>query len=398
MSKIWFAVVTTVLLACCRPETARSEQQQWLAAWACAPQLTEQRNLPPQPGLSSNTLRQIVRTTVAGKSLRARFSNAFGDAPLTIASAHAAMSVGHGDIDVSTDKPIEFGHSPSITIAPGTDVVSDPFDFDLPQRTLVAVTIHFGAVGAAVTGHPGSRMTSYLTAGDAVIAPNAQGAATTQHWYILTGLDAMAPEPAGAIVAFGDSITDGRGSTTDGNDRWPDELANRLTNGAAARISVINAGIGGNAVVTGGLGPTALSRFDRDVLAPPGVRWLILFEGVNDIGSSASTNVSAKLISAYQTMLAKARSHKIRVYGATITPFGASFYDSPRHEQARQSVNYWIRNSGAFDAVIDFDSVARDPNSPSKLEPAYDTGDHLHMNPAGYRALADSIDLHLFAP
>jgi lysophospholipase L1-like esterase len=225
------------------------------------------------------------------------------------------------------------------------------------------------------------------------------GAAATAHWYIITGVEALADSSSHTVVTLGDSITDGRGSTTDGNDRWPDFLAQRLqANPPTMKVAVANMGIGGNAVVSGGLGPTATKRFDRDVLNQSGVRWVIIFEGVNDIGGDSTGTVAANLIAAFTQFAAQAHARNIRVYGATITPFGGSSYYSASHEASRQAVNSWIRTNSFYDAVIDFDAAARDPANPVNLRPAYDSGDHLHLNPAGYQALASAIDLSLFSP
>ncbi len=313
---------------------------------------------------------------------------------------HVALSQG-GERRVlpASDKALACfqGVARLVTILPGEEVWSDAFDFDLAAVTNVTVTIRFGETPAAVTGHPGSRATSYLRRGDTVAVTDMAGAAAVQHWYVLTGIDAEADAGCAAVVALGDSITDGRGSTTDGNNRWTDDLALRLgADERPLRTAVVNAGIGGNAVLAGGLGPTAMARFDRDVLEESGVRWVIVFEGVNDIGGSRDPSVAAGLISAYGKFIEKAHGKGLRIYGATITPFGGSMYFTPAHEAARQTVNTWIRTSGKFDAVIDFDSAVRDPSDSGKLLPTCDTGDHLHLNPAGYRAMAAAVDLKLF--
>ncbi len=371
----------------------------WVGTWGSSPQLTEPRNLPPPPGLTSNTLRQVVQVSIGGEKLRARFSNAFGTNPVTMDSVHLAQWAGGSTIKTDSDQALVFDGKASVTIPAGETVISDPFDFDLAPLSDVAVTVDFGSTSAAVTGHPGSRTTSYLQAGDWVSAPDLPRAAKTEHWYILTGLDVEADPSRAAIVTLGDSITDGRGSGTDKNDRWPDNLARRLqADKNTAGIAVLNEGIGGNCVLRGGLGPTALSRFDRDVLSLSAVRWLIVLEGVNDIGGSHDASVATNLIAAYGQMIEQAHAHHLRVYGATILPFGRSFYDSPAHEAARETVNRWIRTSGRFDAVIDFDAVMRDPQSPTHLLPGADSGDHLHPNEAGYKIMADAIDLKLFRP
>jgi lysophospholipase L1-like esterase len=262
-------------------------------------------------------------------------------------SVHVAVSSGGSGVLPASDKAVAFQGLAALTILPGGAVWSDAFDFDLAALTNVAVTIRFDDTPAAVTGHPGSRATSYLRREDAVTAPDMADAAVARHWYVLTGIDADADAGRAAVVALGDSITDGRGSTTDGNNRWTDDLALRL---AAVerplRTAVVNEGIGGNAVLAGGLGPTAMARFDRDVLSESGVRWVILFEGVNDIGGSRDPSVAAGLIAAYRSFIAKAHGKGLRIYGATITPFGGSMYFTPAHEAARKIVNTWIRMSG----------------------------------------------------
>ncbi|HUA67935.1 MAG TPA: SGNH/GDSL hydrolase family protein [Candidatus Saccharimonadales bacterium] len=395
IKSLFIFIFSVVLLA----DFCHAQDDHWVGTWGNSPQLVERRNLPPPPGLTGNTLRQIVQVSIGGKKLRVRFSNAFGTEPVTMRSVHLALSAGGSAIQTDTDTALTFSGKPSVTIPAGKSVLSDPFDFDLAPLSDLAVTINFGSTSAAVMGHPGSRTTSYVQAGDSVSAPDLPKASTTQHWYILTAIDVEANPSSAAIVALGDSITDGRGSGTDKNDRWPDDLARCLqANAKTSDIAVLNEGIGGNCVLHGGLGPTALSRFNRDVLDQSGVRWLIVFEGVNDIGGSRGTNsqVAQKLIAAYQKFIDQAHERNIRVYGATITPFGGSFYDSAAHEAARQIVNDWIRTSGKFDAVIDFDAVIRDPQRPLHLLPAADSGDHLHPNERGYKMMADAINLKLF--
>ena len=370
----------------------------WIGTWASGQQLTERRNLPPAPGLSNNTLRQVIRVTLGGSRLRVQFSNAYGSGPVTINTAHLAVSKGAGAIDPATDKELTFRRgASSITIPAGRAVYSDTLGFDVEPLSNLTVSIYFGQVPEDVTGHPGSRTTSYIQSGDAVTATDMASAAQTDHWYILSGIDLWLDDSYACVVTLGDSITDGRGSTTNGNNRWPDNLANRLqANPDTAKFGLINQGIGGNAVVSGGLGPTALKRFDHDVLEQNGVRWVIILEGVNDIGGSRSLKVATDLIAAYEQFIDKAHTHNILVYGVPILPFGESFYDRGNHEAARQEVNKWIRTSGRFDAVIDLDAAVRDPENPNKLLPEYDTGDHLHLNVAGYQKMADAIDLDLF--
>jgi lysophospholipase L1-like esterase len=397
--KYLFSTVILLWLAVAISGGVETNRLQWVGTWATSPQLTELRNLPPPPGLASNTLRQVMRVSVGGKKVRVHFSNAFGDGAVTMAAVRLALSDGGSAIKSESEKKLTFDGKESVMVPGGETIVSDPLDFDLAPLSEVAVTIYFGEVPANVTGHPGSRSTSFLQAGNTVSVVDLPLAAKTQHWYILTGIDALAENSGAAVVTLGDSITDGRGSEPDKNNRWPDDLANRLQGNAATRnVTVLNEGIGGNCVVHGGLGPTAVSRFDRDVLGQDSVRWLIVLEGVNDIGGSRGTNstVAVDLIAAYEKFIDEARAKNIRVYGATITPFGGSQYASPAHESARQTVNDWIRNSRKFDAVIDFDAALRDPQNPAHLLPIADSSDHLHPSVKGYQMMADTIDLKLF--
>jgi lysophospholipase L1-like esterase len=382
----------------CAQSRAYADDGHWVGTWGCGPQLTEPGNLPPAV-LGNSTLRQFVHTTIGGKRIRVRFSNAYGAGPVSILSARVALasgSLGTGNIDPATGKALAFRGAPVVNIPPGEVVLSDPLDYDLPALTNLAVSIYFGGVSTTtITGHPGSRTTSFILGSNVVTAASMSGASSAAHWYIITGVDVLADGPSQALVTLGDSITDGRGSTTDANDRWPDALANRLaTNAPTAGVAVLNMGIGGNGIF-GGLGPSAQKRFDRDVLNQSGVRWLIVFEGVNDIGGG-TTEVS--ITNALAQFVDQAHARKILAYGATITPFGQSRYYTAAHEAARQAVNNWIRISGKYDAVIDFDAAVRDPAAQANLRSTCDSGDGLHLSPAGYRAMADAINLSLLAP
>jgi len=384
----------------------------WVASWGASQQVPEPANSLPADDLRNATLRQIVHLSIGGPSIRVHLSNAFGTEALHLTSVHIArpLSPALPAIDPASDLALTFASKPDVTIPPGAEVLSDPIDFGVAPLSDIAVTIHFDAPPAGETGHPGSRATSYYVHGDAVSAATLTEPKRADHWYQLSEVDVLATPDSATLVALGDSITDGHGATTNGNDRWTDVLAQRLQASAQTRtIGVSNQGIGGNHLLTDGLGPNVLARFDRDVLAPAGVRWLIVFEGVNDLGGlardgevppAAHEAFVARVLAAYQQVIARAHAHGLRVYGATITPYvGSGYYHpDPLSEADRQAVNAWIRTAGHFDAVIEFDSVVRDPAHPDQLLPAYDCGDHLHPSPAGYKAMAESIPLSLFVP
>jgi lysophospholipase L1-like esterase len=372
------------------------DEGHWVGTWAASPQLVEPGNMPPEPGLGDATLRQVVHVSLGGKRLRVRFSNAFGAKPLNILSAHLAASAGGAAIKPESQKSLTFSGRTSTTIPTGAPMVSDPVDFDLPPLSNLAVTIHIKDPTRAITGHPGARCTSYLERGDVVTEPDLPKSAGTLHWYYLCGVDIeVSNADISAVAVLGDSITDGRGSPTDGNGRWTDHLARRLQKSEwAGRIGVLNHGLGGNRMLKDGLGPSALARLDRDVLAQPGVRWLIVLEGINDLGTRSTT--ARDLIGAFGQIILRAHARGIKVYGGTILACEGSSYFSAGLEAERQEVNAWIRKSGRFDAVIDFDAAMRDPQRPSRLAVAADGGDHLHPGPRGYEIMAGAVDLKLF--
>jgi lysophospholipase L1-like esterase len=371
----------------------------WVGTWASSPQLAASAD-QPLPGFADTTLRQIVHVSIGGTKLRVRFSNAFGKTALTIVSAHVAKADPGGAIQPASDKSLTFDGGSPVTIPAGALIYSDALDFGLAPLSDLAVTIYLRGAPDGITVHSGSRATSYFCLGNAVSATALPSAQPVEHWYFLNGVDVTARDSS-AVVVLGDSITDGKNSTTNGNGRWPDELSRRLhANKATANVGVLNEGIGGNRLLRDGIGPNALARLDRDVSAQTGARWLIVLEAVNDIGACKENcdldSIASDIIGAYRQIIVRVHSHKIKVYGATITPFGGSFYASPGAERARQAVNQWIRTSGQFDAVIDFDAATRDPNNPSNLSAASDSGDHLHPNDSGYKAMASSFDLKLF--
>jgi lysophospholipase L1-like esterase len=382
----------------------------WIASWAAAQQIPEPGNALAPEDLRDATVRQIFHLSTGGAAIRVHLSNAFGIEALHFTAVHVArpLSPAGAEIDAKTDRVLTFAGKPDVTIPPGADLVSDPLDFAVAPSSDLAVTFHLDAAPAGETGHPGSRATSYYVHGDATGAAALADAKHVDHWFQVAEIDVEAGPSAGVVVALGDSITDGHGATTNGNDRWTDVLARRLHERAETpNVGVANEGIGGNHLLTDGLGPNALARFDRDVLAPAGVRWVIVFEGVNDLGGLARLGevpaaehaaLVERVLAAYSQIIVRAHAHGLRVYGATITPYiGSDYYHpGPLSEADRQAVNAWIRAAGHFDAVIDFDAVVRDPQNPGHLLPAFDCGDHLHPSPAGYKAMGNAVPLELF--
>ena len=406
-------IATLVVLACLAADSgAQAKPQVWVASWGASQQIPEPQNAMASDDLREATVRLIFHLSIAGTSVRIHESNAFGTDPLHFTSVHVAkpISPSSSSIDPATAKTLTFAGSTDVTVPPGAEFVSDASDYPLAALSDLAVTFHLDTPPARQTGHPGSRATTYFVRGDFVAAPNLPEAKHVDHWYQLSEIDVLAPAGAASVAVLGDSITDGHGATTNGNDRWTDVLAQRLQASPATQsIGVSNQGIGGNHLLTDGLGPNALARFDRDVLAPAGVRWIIVFEGVNDLGGLARNGevtpaehaaLVQRVLSAYEQIVLRAHAHGLRVYGATITPYvGSDYYHpGPSSEADRQAVNAWIRAAGHFDAVVDFDSVVRDPQHPDHLLPAFDCGDHLHPSPAGYRAMGEAIQLSLFAP
>jgi lysophospholipase L1-like esterase len=405
-----FLLVGVVSLGTAWAQSTTTAQGNWIGSWASSQQIPEPQNALASEDLRDATLRQIVHLSVGGPSVRVHLSNAFGTKPLHFTSVHIArpVSAGAAKIDPASDRALSFFGESDVTVPAGAEFISDPVDFPVTAGSNLAVTMHFDLPPAQQTGHPGSRATSYVAHGDMVSAADLPEAKKVEHWYQLGGVDVIAPSNAVAVVALGDSITDGHGATTNGNDRWTDVLARRLQSSPTQAVSVLNQGIGGNHLLTDGLGPNVLARFDRDVLAQTGVRYLIVLEGVNDLGgltrngevSPAEHSALVRRIEeAYQQVVLRAHAHGIRVVGATILPYTGSdyYHPGPSNEDDRQAVNQWIRTPGHFDEVVDLDKVMRDPAHPDRLLPEYDSGDHLHPSPAGYNAMGSAIPLSLFA-
>lgn len=375
----------------------------WIGTWYASPQEpTIGLNPAEEPrSFADQTIRQVARVSIGGERVRIRFSNEIGDQPLSIGGASIALQASGASIQAGTLRRLTFAGEPATIVPAGAPVLSDPVDFDLPELSSLVVTLYLPEETGPATAHLLGRQTAYVVSGDATGATDLPGAETTESRYFLTGVQVVADESAAAIVTLGDSITDGFAATTDQNRRWPDILAERLARRARGpERPVLNAGISGNRVLNDIIGPNAQARFDRDVLAQPGVRYLTILEGINDIGFGTflpDQVVSAEqIIAGYRQLIERAHSRGIAVFGATLTPFEGAGYFTEAGEAKRQAVNDWIRNSGAFDAVIDFDRVTRDPSNPRRLRPEYDSGDRLHPSDAGYAAMAESIDLNLF--
>ncbi|KAI0640191.1 extracellular GDSL-like lipase/acylhydrolase [Trametes polyzona] len=389
------------------------------------PQLTEPANLPNPPFnttgrvFNNTTIRQTIHVTATSPHIRLRISNAFGTTALPVSAVTIARPAGGAPgvpaIETSTLKTLTFSGEPSFTIPNGALVVSDPVDFDVQAGTELSISIFLanGQVTNDITSHPGSRTTSWFTFGNQVTAANLTGPSlqNVAHWFFISTLDAWVPTAQSTVAFVGDSITDGRGSDTDKNNRWPDLLFARVHasgDPALASLAFANQAAGGNRILADGLGPNALGRFDRDVLAQPGVRFVVVFEGVNDIGVAAPTQAAQQaigdaVIGALKQFVVRAHAAGLPIFGATITPFSAPGFDaaiqaysSPVREATRQRVNAFIRTGGVFDGVIDFDAVVRNASAPSQLRDDFNSGDFLHPNVAGYTAMADAFPVNLF--
>jgi lysophospholipase L1-like esterase len=346
----------------------------------------------------------IAHTSIGGQRVRIELSNAFGSTPLTIASAHIALRDNESAIVPASDRPLLFGGRPACWIPPGATEISDPVTLDVPAASDLAVSIYLPETATTDNMHAVGLHTTYISKeGDSTAAPMIADGATSQSFYFLTNVDVLAPADSAAIVTFGDSITDGAVSTPNTDRSWPSFLARRLAANGGSNIAVLNEGISGNRLLRDGAGVSALARFDRDVLVQPGVKWLMILEGINDIGlgSRPDTPVSDAvgsdvLIAALKQLIDRAHEHGIKVIGGTLTPYESAAYYSEGGETVREAVNQWIRSSGAFDAVVDFDAVIRDPEHPKQFRPGFNKGDHLHPNDAGYEAMANAIDLSIF--
>ena len=386
MRKLTILLLTAAMSMTISAQQKNSPTSVWEATWATAIEFTGPSDMPAS-SLSNRAIRQIIHVSKGGTQLQLKLSNVHSKEPVDIKSVFIADAKEASDIDAKTAKYVTFNGKRNTTIEPGKDLTSDVIGYNLKPLQLLSITINYGeSTPVNASSHRGSRTTSYIIKGVAKPKTKFVDAEKVDHWYNIASLDVLRSNPAeaNAIVVLGNSITDGRGSTTNKQNRWTDAMAEAL----GGETSVLNLGIGGNSVLWGGLSEPAVKRFNRDILEQQGVKTLIIFQGVNDIGGSRgnSEEVAKKLTEAYKSFIDQGHAKGWKVIGATITPFKGNSYYSFFHEAARQVVNEWIRTSGAFDAVIDFDELVRDPQDPTKLKAEY-SDDWLHLNPTGYAAM-----------
>ncbi len=397
-----------LLLECFVAGASAQNKEHWVTTWATAQQLAPQ---PPPPGpgpnipatLKNQTVRMVARTSIGGRRVRIQVSNAFGSKPLVIGNAHIALRDKAAAIVPTSDRALTFGGRATMTVPPGALIVSDPVDLVVPMLTDLAISLYLPEDTGTPSIHPIGLHTNYIAEGEVTAKTSLDASATTTAYLWLSSVDVLAPANAGAIVAFGDSITDGFKTTIDKDQAWPTLLAKRLAaTKSTEMLGVLNLGIAGNRVLRDGAGVSALARFDRDVLSRAGVRWMTLLEGINDITFSALPVFSKEVVTAedliggYRQIIERAHMHGIKVAGATVMPVGGVSTYRESGEAVRQAVNQWIRSSGAFDAVIDFDALMRDPADPKRLRPEFDPGDHVHPDDKGNERMAQAIDLAIF--
>jgi lysophospholipase L1-like esterase len=393
--------LTAVL--CVQPLAAKSDHQQWVGTWASAPLLDAHAKPADQlvtPGTTGVTLREVVHVSIGGETLRVRFSNLYGTDPLVIGAAQIAQTLKGAAVVAGSGKPLTFHGQTSVSIPAGALAVSDGIPFKFAPLSDLTVSFYLPSPSGPVTEHQLGNATSYHAPGNLVANDTLETPTTLTSWEYLNGIDTLASTDAAAVITIGDSITDGAKSTIDTNQRWPDELARRLQADPKYRhLAVLNEAISGNKILLDGAGPNALARFDRDVLAQSGAKYLLILEGINDIGRLHTVPdgvTAADLISALDQMIVRAHAHGIAVIGCTLTPYHGAGYYTDNGETIRKAVNDWIRTGGAFDGVVDLEAAVRDPEHPDTFLPADDPGDHLHPNDAGYKVMGDAIDLKLF--
>jgi lysophospholipase L1-like esterase len=396
-----FLALTAVL--CVQPLAAKSDHQQWVGTWASAPLLDAHAKPADQlltPGTTGVTLREVVHVSIGGETLRVRFSNLYGTDPLVIGAAQIAQTLKGAAVVAGSGKPLTFHGQASVSIPAGALAVSDGIPFKFAPLSDLTVSFYLPNPSGPITEHQLGNATSYHASGNVVASDALETPTTLTSWEYLNGIDTLASADTAAVITIGDSITDGAKSTIDTNQRWPDELARRLQADPKYRhLAVLNEAISGNKILLDGAGPNVLARFDRDVLAQSGAKYLLILEGINDIGrlhSFPNSVTAADLILALDQMIVRAHAHGIAVIGCTLTPYHGAGYFTENGETIRKAVNDWIRNSGSFDGVVDFEAAVRDPDHPDTFLPADDPGDHLHPNDAGYKVMGDAIDLKLF--
>ncbi len=385
----------------------------WIGTWSASPQpdwgadFFAPVSIPRS--LRDQTIRQVARVSLGGDQVRIEISNEYGDQPMVVGGAHVGMAGPDGSVVAGSDHPLTFGGEPSVTIPPGAPVWSDPVDLKVAALDSLAVSLYLPEITPTTTWHNDGRQTAFIGAGDQTAAETIKADLTTNSRIFLSGILVDAKPDARSVVLFGDSITDGDSSTPNENNRWPDVLAERIA-ATNANVSVLNEGISGARVLRDRMGTNALARFDEDVLSHPYADTVVVMMGINDIGWPDSILVPAgepapsadDIIAGYRQLIERAHAKGFKIIGATLTPFENTFqggpiegYYTPEKEMKREAVNEWIRNGGGFDGVIDFDKVAADPANPKHINAAFNSGDNLHPNDAGYEAMANAVDLSL---
>lgn len=398
--------VALILGGCAAPGTpVTGNPVHWVTSWGTANMAPDPSNVMPEEKWPDASLRQLVHVSLGGTRLRVRISNVYGNGPLEIdgATIAKAIATGRADLVPGSLRRLTFSGHERIMIPAHGEYYSDPVTLEHARGADLAISLHYLEAPKGQTGHPGSRTTSFLVKGNRVADESWAGAEKFVRWYQIADIEVEAPASVGAVSTIGDSITDGHGATTDRNDRWPDQLMDRLAR-EGITMGVVNTGIGGGRLLREGLGPNVVSRFDRDVLSRSGVTHVIVMIGVNDMGilhrnkedtPVARAQLVSDLESGYRQIVERAHAHGICVIGGTINPYTDSdyYHPGPGNEADRQALNTWIRTSGVFDAVADFDAAMRNPAKPSEMLPELDIGDHLHPSPAGFRAMSDAVPL-----
>ena len=382
-----------------------SANQHWVGTWTTAP-VAQPATGDATTSFNNKTLREIVYVSIGGQDIRLRLSNTFGQKLVNVGAVRVALRDKGAAVKPGTDRIVTFNGSGTVTLWPGATIVSDPVRMELPPRAALAVSIYLpGEVPATlpITFHGTAKQTNYISpAGAHTGTADMPVEATKQSWYFLTGVDVLAPRTTGGIVALGDSLTDANISTADTNSRWPDALADKLV-AAGKPMGIMNVGTGGNRLLHYGTGESGLQRFDRDVLAQPGATHVIVLLGINDLRRRPNVTevvTADDMIAGYQQLIVRAHAKGLKIYGGTLLPWEDETFTpgayTPEGGEKRRKINAWMRASGAFDAVIDFDKVLQDPANPNRMLPKWDSGDRLHPGDAGYRYMGDSIDLKLF--